>query len=133
MKLPKKWGAHRRRNPSQRRVDDEFLDITSRLDDTGIFSPGPRDYELAEPDEQFQPPDLPASARPSGPTLAFVTTIIILIAWVASYIAGINIPIWLHVLGFVDLALFCALLVFLRPRGRSALTNKWDDDDGARV
>ena len=96
MKLPKKWGAHRRRNPSQRRVDDEFLDITSRLDDTGIFAPGPRDYELAEPNDQFQPPKLPA-------------------------------------LGFLDLTLFCGLLIYLRPKGRSALTNKWDDDDGARV
>lgn len=133
MKLPKKWGAHRRRNPSQRRVDEEFLDITSRLNDSGIFAPGPRDYELAEPNEQFQPPELPASIRPRGAMRVLVITIIVLIAWVASYIAGISLPIWLHVLGFVDLALFCALLIYLRPRGRSALTNKWDDDDGARV
>lgn len=133
MKLPKKWGAHRRRNPSQRRVDDEFLDITSRLDDTGIFAPGPRDYELSEPDEQFQPPTLPASPRPRGAMRVLVITVVVLMAWVATYIAGVTLPFWLHVLGFLDLTIFCVLLIYLRPRGRSPLTNKWGDDDGARV
>lgn len=133
MKLPKKWGAHRRRNPSQRRVDDEFLDITSRLDDTGIFAPGPRDYELAEPNDQFQPPILPATPRPRGAVRVLVITIVVLIAWVATYIAGVSLPPWMHALGFLDLAIFCALLFYLRPRGRSPLTNKWGDDDGARV
>lgn len=133
MKLPKKWGAHRRRNPSQRRVDDEFSDITSRLDDTGIFAPGPRDYELAEPNDQFQPPKLPANPRLRGGVRLLVITVIVLIAWVATYIAGVALPGWLHALGFLDLALFCGLLIYLRPKGRSALTNKWDDDDGARV
>ena len=133
MKLPKKWGAHRRRNPSQRRVDDEFLDITSRLDDTGIFAPGPRDYELAEPNEQFQPPILPAAPRPRAAMRGLVITIVVLIAWIATYIAGVSLPLWIHALGFLDLAIFCVLLIYLRPRGRSPLTNKWGDDDGARV
>ncbi|WP_122820919.1 hypothetical protein [Varibaculum vaginae] len=133
MKLPKKWGAHRRRNPSQRRVDDEFLDITSRLDDTDIFSPGPRDYELAEPDDRFQPPILPATPHPRRAVRVLAITIVVLIAWVATYIAGITLPFWLHMLGFLDLSVFCALLIYLRPRGRSALTDKWGDDNGARV
>ena len=133
MKLPKMWGAHRRRNPSQRRVDDEFLDITSRLDDSDIFALGPRDYELAEPNDGFEPPILPPNPRPRTALRALVITIALLIAWIATYIAGFNLPGWVHVLGFIDLMLFCGLLLFLRPRGRSALTNKWSDDDGARV
>lgn len=116
----------RRKKYDNRRIDEEFARLVADLDTPALDTAprSPRDYTLAEPDDEpHAPAAAPLSRAARVGILAVVVVLILPLTW---YATGHSTPAWVGIIWILALLALLGLAV-----RRASATHTDGDDDGA--
>lgn len=117
-------------------VFEEPSETQPTVSDRSLPMVGPRDYTVAEADDDFRPPEpKPVSTGNPRTLLSWFGVIAAVILWIVTGMVGWHLPWWLTAVSIAAFIAGASSLFFLLPKTQ-AHRNPFDDDDygnGARV